>query len=117
MVEDDGRIVASGGWSMRRTLSGGDQAEERDETMLDPSCDAARIRAFFVHPDYARRGLGSMILCACEDAAHAAGFHRLEMAATVTGVPFYRAHGYREEDRWELPFPGGGSMPVVRMVK
>lgn len=116
VAEEDGRIVAAGGWSRRQTLSGGDQAEGRADELLDPARDAARIRAFFVHPAWARRGLGSAILERCEQEARAAGFTRLEMIATLTGVAFYRARGYREAERFELALGDGTSMPVVRMI-
>src|SRR5215472_2468428 len=89
-VEAPGAIVGCGGWSRRRTLYGGDQCAGREDSLLDPTAEAAKIRAFFVHPDWARRGIGGMILEACESAALAAGFTRFEMGATLTGVPFYR---------------------------
>ena len=96
VVEDAGGTIAGcGGWSKRKTLYGGDVFRAREDSLLDPRCDAARIRAFFVHPERARRGIGAMILEAWESAAVAAGFRRLEMGATLTGVPFYRAKGYR----------------------
>jgi len=85
--------------------------------LLDPQCDAARIRAFFVHPDWARRGIGAMILEACEGAAIAAGFQRLEMGATLTGVPFYRAKGYRAVEDLAVALPDGEALPIVRMEK
>src|SRR5215471_159582 len=94
VVEADGAPVACGGWSMRKTLYGGDQHAVREDSLLDPARDAAKIRAFFVHPAWARRGIGGMILETCETAARAAGFTRLEMGATLTGVPFYRVKGY-----------------------
>src|ERR1700689_734264 len=87
-------IVACGGWSKRKTLYGGDQYAGREDSLLDPARDAAKIRAFFVHPAWARRGIGGMILEACESAARDAGFTRLEMGATLSGVAFYRAKGY-----------------------
>ena len=116
-IEADGRIAACGGWSRRRTLFGGDRVAGRNDALLDPATDAARIRAFFVHPDWARRGLGAMLLDACETAARAAGFARLEMAATLTGVPFYAAHGYRTGERIEVPLSNGERLPVVVMGK
>ena len=79
-------IVGCGGWSKRKTLFGSDHWTAREDALLDPRCDAAKIRAFFIHPDWARRGVGSMILQACEDAARAAGFTRYEMGATLTGA-------------------------------
>ena len=116
-AEDQGTLVGCGGWSRRRTLFGGDHYAEREDALLDPRVDAAKIRAFFVHPDWARRGIGTMILVACERAALAAGFTRLEMGATLTGVPLYHARGYVATDRIAVPLPGGESLPIVRMEK
>jgi GNAT superfamily N-acetyltransferase len=110
-------IVACGGWSKRRTLFGGDQWSERQDALLDPPRDAAKIRAFFVHPAWARRGIGSLILDACENAAKTAGFKRLEMGATLSGVPFYRAKGYVASEDLEVPLDDGRSLPIVRMAK
>jgi GNAT superfamily N-acetyltransferase len=110
-------IVGCGGWSRRRTLYGGDQFAAREDSLLDPARDAAKIRAFFVHPLWARRGIGGMILDACEAAALAQGFHRLEMGATLTGVPFYRTRGYVELERMEAPLGEGLTLPIVRMGK
>lgn len=110
-------ITGCGGWSKRKTLFGGDAWNAREDSLLDPRRDAAKIRAFFVHPDWVRRGIGTMILDACEAAARAAGFTRCEMGATLTGVPFYRAKGYAELERLEVPLPGGASLPIVRMEK
>jgi len=110
-------IVGCGGWSRRRTLYGGDQWVGREDSLLDPAADAAKIRAFFVHPGWARRGVGGMILDACEEAALAAGFRRLEMGATLTGVPFYLAKGYEVLERTEVPMGSGMTLPIVRMGK
>jgi GNAT superfamily N-acetyltransferase len=110
-------IVGCGGWSRRRTLFGGDQWSGREDTLLDPAADAAKIRAFFVHPHYVRRGIGSMILEACEDAATAEGFRRLEMGATLTGVPLYLARGYVEMEPQEVPLANGEGLPIIRMEK
>lgn len=110
-------VVACGGWSKRKTLYGGDQFAAREDSLLDPSRDAAKIRAFFVHPDWARRGIGGMILEACEKAAHAAGFTRLEMGATLSGVPFYRAKGYEEIDKQEAHLANGEVLQIVRMAR
>jgi GNAT superfamily N-acetyltransferase len=110
-------IVGCGGWSRRRTLYGGDQFAAREDSLLDPATEAAKIRAFFVHPEWARRGIGGMILDACERAAIAEGFHRLEMGATLTGVPFYRVKGYEELERVEAPLGDGLTLPIVRMGK
>jgi GNAT superfamily N-acetyltransferase len=113
----EGRIVACGGWSKRKTLYGGDQYAGREDSLLDPAHDAAKIRAFFVHPRWARLGIGSMILEACERAAIAAGFTRLEMGATLSGVAFYRAKGYVEIENQDVPLGNGEALPIVRMAK
>jgi GNAT superfamily N-acetyltransferase len=116
-VEAGGAIVGCGGWSRRRTLYGGDQCAGREDSLLDPGTEAAKIRAFFVHPDWARRGIGGLILQACETAALAEGFRRLEMGATLTGVPFYRVKGYEAVEEVSVALGGGASMPIVRMAK
>ena len=125
VVEDtSGNFVAGGGWSKRRTLCGGDTSLDgcanragRDTGFLDPATEAAKIRAFYVDPDWARRGIGSKILELCENAARAEGFTRFEMGATLTGVPLYARHGYVEVERFGLPLRGGDSLTVVRMTK
>lgn len=109
-------LVACGGWSRRKTPYGSDHRPGRDDSRLDPRTDAAKIRAFFVHPDWARQGIGSHILRLCEEAARAEGFSRFEMGATITGVPLYRHHGYVEQERIELPLPNGEVLPIVRMT-
>ncbi|HEV2399840.1 MAG TPA: GNAT family N-acetyltransferase [Candidatus Sulfotelmatobacter sp.] len=114
---DGGPIVACGGWSKRKTLYGGDQYSGREDSLLDPLHDAAKIRAFFVHPRWARRGLGSLILEACENAAIAAGFTRLEMGATLSGIPLYRAKGYKEIEQQSVPLANGETLAIVRMSK
>jgi GNAT superfamily N-acetyltransferase len=110
-------IVACGGWSKRKTLYGGDQFAQREDSLLDPARDAAKIRAFFVHPDWARRGIGTLILEACENAARDAGFTRLEMGATLSGVAFYRAKGYTALENLEVRLSNGEILPIVRMAK
>ena len=110
-------IVGCGGWSKRKTLYGGDRWTGREDELLNPLCDAAKIRAFFVHPEWARRGIGSKILESCEAAARAAGFTRFEMGATLTGVPMYRARGYVELEHLEVALANGESLPIVRMAK
>ena len=110
-------IVGCGGWSKRKTLYGGDRWTGREDNLLDPLRDAAKIRAFFIHPAWARRGIGSGILETCEAAARAAGFTRFEMGATLTGVPMYRARGYVELEHLEVPLANGESLPIVRMTK
>jgi GNAT superfamily N-acetyltransferase len=110
-------IVGCGGWSKRKTLFGGDRWNGRHDDLLDPERDAAKIRAFFVHPLWARRGIGSMILETSEKAAKCAGFTRLEMGATLSGVPFYSAKGYHALENLEVPLNNGESLPIVRMAK
>jgi GNAT superfamily N-acetyltransferase len=119
VTEETGRVVLAGcgGWSRRKTLYGSDRCEGREDELLDPAHDAAKIRAFFVHPDWARRGIGSKILECCEAAAEEAGFRRLEMGATLTGVPLYRARGYVEGERREVPLAPGLTLPIIYMVK
>ncbi|MGA8493555.1 MAG: GNAT family N-acetyltransferase [Terriglobales bacterium] len=117
VVEAESRIVGCGGWSKHRTLFGGDRWSGREDALLDPQQDAAKIRAFFVHPDWVRRGIGSMILEACEKAAAAAGFTRFEMGAALTGVPLYRARGYVALERLAVPLKNGETLAVVRMEK
>ena len=111
------QIVACGGWSKRKTLYGGDQYAAREDSLLDPACDAAKIRAFFVHPDCARQGIGTMILEACENAAIEAGYKQLEMGATLSGVAFYRAKGYVEIENQSVPLAGGEALLIVKMAK
>ena len=110
-------IVGCGGWSKRKTLYGGDQWTGREAALLDPQNDAAKIRAFFVHPSWARRGIGTMILEACENAALAAGFTRFEMGATLTGVLLYQARGYVALENLEVLLAHGETLPIVRMEK
>jgi GNAT superfamily N-acetyltransferase len=109
--------AAAGGWSARRTLFGGDQMKQVDDPMLDPASDAARIRAFFVHPDSARRGLARQLYDTCERAASAAGFRRFELMATLPGVPLYRALGFEDVEQVSLPLSTGVAMPFVRMTR
>jgi GNAT superfamily N-acetyltransferase len=110
-------MVGCGGWSYRQTLFGSDHAPVREPNFLNPATDAAKIRAFFIHPDWVRRGFGSKILDACESAARAAGFSRFEMGATLTGVPLYLARGYHIVERIEVPLRNGARLPIVRMAK
>jgi len=110
-------IVGCGGWSKRKTLFGADQWTGREDSLLDPLQDAAKIRAFFIHPEWARRGVGTMILDACERAAAAAGFARCEMGATLTGVKLFRARGYVAVRSLDVPLGNGESLPIVHMEK
>jgi GNAT superfamily N-acetyltransferase len=110
-------IVGCGGWSKRKTLYGSDHWTGREDELLDPRCDAAKIRAFFIHPKWARRGIGSMILEACEAAAKAAGFTRYEMGATLTGAKLFGVKGYVAVRRIEIPLVNGERLPVIHMEK
>jgi len=110
-------IAACGGWSKRKTLFGSDHAAVREPELLDPAVDAAKIRAFFVHPDWSRRGLGTLLLETCENAAKSAGFTRFEMGSTLTGVPLYKLRGYHVIEPIAVPLSNGESLPVIRMAK
>ena len=110
-------IVGCGGWSKRKTLYGSDHWTGREDVLLDPLRDAAKIRAFFIHPDWARRGVGSMILQACENAASSAGFTRYEMGATLTGAKLFGAKGYVAVKPISIPLLNGESLPVLHMEK
>jgi GNAT superfamily N-acetyltransferase len=110
-------IAGCGGWSKRKTLYGSDHWTGRADTLLDPKRDAAKIRAFFIHPGWARRGVGSKILAACEIAACAAGFTSYEMGATLTGAKLFGAKGYVAVEKIEIPLKNGLSLPVIHMAK
>ena len=114
VIEDAGRVVACGGWSKRRTLFGGDRAKTGPDPLLDPSHEAARIRAFFVDPGMARRGLGSQLMRHCMHEASRDGFSALELVATLPGEPLYLAYGFAIIERFELDLPGI-QVPVTRM--
>jgi len=114
---DPSQLVACGGWSYRGTLCGSDHLSNRDNTLLNPATDFAKIRAIFVAPAWSRRGLGTLILAHCENAARAAGFTRFEMGSTLTGVPLYSLKGYIERERIGVPLPNGEDLEVVVMNK
>jgi GNAT superfamily N-acetyltransferase len=117
-ITEGGVMAGCGGWSFRKTLYGGDhQMEKIAPERLDARKDAAKIRAIFVHPDFARMGLGSLILSTAEEAAKEEGFTRFEMGSTLTGVTLYEQKGYREIERRKVPVGGGETIEVVRMVK
>jgi GNAT superfamily N-acetyltransferase len=116
-VEHGDEIVGCGGWSKRRTLFGSDQQAGREDALLEPARDAARIRAFFVKPGWERRGIGSLVMETCEQAARANGFVRLELGSTLTGVELYRVHGFVPEEKIEVRLRNGLSLPVVKMGK
>jgi len=110
-------IVGCGGWSKRKTLYGGDRWTGREDALLDPIRDAAKIRAFFIHPQWARRGIGTLLLEACENAARAAGFTRFEMGATLTGAKLFATKGYVAVKPIAIPLVNGESLPVIHMEK
>lgn len=110
-------IVGCGGWSKRRTLYGSDHWTGREDALLDPHRDAAKIRAFFIHPDWARQGVGSKILQACEEAAYAAGFTRYEMGATLTGAKLFGAKGYAPVRSISISLNNGETLAVMHMEK
>jgi GNAT superfamily N-acetyltransferase len=112
-----GKIIGCGGWSKRKTLFGSDHQTNRDDAELNPASDAARIRAFFVHPAWARRGIARAILKECERAIRAATFKSIELAATLPGVPFYGACGYTAGERLVVSLPNKLNLPIVRMTK
>lgn len=116
VVETPGQIVACGGWSRRRKPFGGDQYHSASE-LLDPTKDPAKIRAFFVHPDWARRGIASLLLKHCESEAKFHGFSTMEMTATLPGVKFYRQHGYQETALSHHAMPNGVTLAFMPMIK
>ena len=107
--------AAAGGWSARRTLYGGDQRKDAEDPRLDPATEPARIRAFFVHPRWARRGLARQLYAACASAARAAGFRHFELMATLPGEPLYAALGFGVEERVTVTLPGDVALPLARM--
>jgi len=118
MVELDGRIVGCGGWSRRATLYGGDHTSAtREPRLLDPATEAARVRAMYTRPGFARRGIGRLVLDICEAAAAAEGFRRAELMATMAGVPLYQACGYQPLDAPTAADVDGIAVPLVRMGK
>lgn len=117
VAEIENQSVGCGGWSKRKTLFGGDQAKHNEDNLLDPKTHPARIRAFFIHPNFARRGIGTQIIEACEHAAHGAGFQHLELGATLSGVPMYLARGYHVIEEFIHILNDGLQFPLVRMGK
>ncbi len=119
VVESNNQVIGAGGWSKRKTMFGGDQTsfKEAGDPQLDPRVDAARIRAFYVHPDFARRGIGRAILKHCEQEAATTGFTKLELIATLPGVPLYEACGYEAIHPYNIVMPDGGKLPALRMGK
>lgn len=117
VVEEGTTIVGCGGWSFRQSLFGGTSERKEQNPRLNPESDAARVRAFFVHPAYARQGIGSAIMRACEAAIEAVGFQRVEISATLVGERLYAKFGYRSVERYPIPLEGVAPMTVVKMTK
>ena len=117
VVERDGQILGCGGWSKRKSLYGSDNGRAGVDAELDPERDPARVRAFFVHPEWARRSIGRSIMVACERAIIEARFRAVDIVATLAGEPLYASFGYPVVERYVIPMAGGLSLPVVRMSK
>lgn len=117
VVEHGAKIVGCGGWSFREALFGGRPAGGSEARRLSPSTEAARIRAFFVDPEFARQGIGSSIMKSCEEAIVSSGFRRGEISATLIGEPLYRRFGYSTLEYYDIPLDGADPMRVARMVK
>ncbi|MDT5121888.1 MAG: hypothetical protein QOC96_1370 [Acidobacteriota bacterium] len=117
VADSCGILLGCGGWSKRKTLFGGDQYAVRDSSELDPKLEPARIRAFFVHPDHARKGIGRAILATCESEARANGFRSLELMATLPGLNLYRACGYEADERVEYEIEDGVQIEFIPMSK
>ena len=117
IIECEGVIAGCGGWSRRATLFGGDHSAGRNVALLDPRTEPARVRAMYTDPAFARRGIGRLVLSLCEQAAAAEGFTRVQLAATLSGEPLYRACGYEDIERFEAPTRSGLRIPLVRMGK
>ena len=117
VVEIDGQLAGCGGWSKRKTLYGGDQFSSRDAGYLDPRSEPAKIRAFFIHPDHARKGIARAILSRCEDEARAQGFRALELMATLPGIEFYKSCGFVETGNFDLNLTDAVKLELVPMRK
>lgn len=116
VVECDGVVAGCGGWSRRATLVGGDHSAGRDDRLLDPAVDAARVRAMYTHPRFTRRGIGRLVLEACEASAAGEGFSRLELVATRAGQPLFASYGFEATEEFE-DATSGTAIPLVRMTK
>jgi GNAT superfamily N-acetyltransferase len=117
LVEKNDMIIGCGGWSKRNTLFGGDQHKEIKDPLLNPKKDAARIRAFFVHPSYVRQGIGRHIINNCETEAKKNGFENFELGATLPGVPLYTAMGYEPVERMDVTMTDGEVLGILKMKK
>jgi GNAT superfamily N-acetyltransferase len=117
VVESDGQLAGCGGWSKRKTLFGGDQYSSRDTDYVDPKTEPAKIRAFFIHPDHARKGIARAILLRCEEEARAQGFRALELLSTLPGVGFYRSCGFVKTGTLDLDLTDQVKLEFVPMRK
>jgi len=117
LVEHEAQVVCWGGWSRRASLYGGDSGRSGEDAELDPRRDPARVRAFFVHPAWARRGIGRSIMAACERAIVEAGFRTVDIVATLAGEPLYASFGYAVVERYEIPMAGELNLPLVRISR
>jgi GNAT superfamily N-acetyltransferase len=117
VAEESGTLVGCGGWSRRKTLFGGDQYSSRDKSYLDPVSEPAKIRAFFIHPNHARKGIARAILTRCEEEARAHGFKALELMATLPGIEFYKSCGFSEQGNFDLDLTDGVKLELVPMRK
>jgi GNAT superfamily N-acetyltransferase len=117
VVKQNQNIIGCGGWSRRRSLFGADSERQGEDPLIDPKHEAARVRAFFVHPAFARRGIGRSLMQACESAIRAAGFRAVDIVATLAGEPLYAGFDYQVAARYDIPLRNGTGLPVVRMTK
>jgi GNAT superfamily N-acetyltransferase len=117
VAEKDGMLIGCGGWSRRKTLYGGDNFANRDTEYLDAAADPAKIRAFFIHPQHARKGVARAILDSCEQEANQHGFRSLELMSTLPGIKFYEACGYSRQGNFDLELDDGVKLPLVPMRK
>jgi GNAT superfamily N-acetyltransferase len=116
LVECDGVVAGCGGWSRRATLVGGDHSAGRDDRLLDPAVDAARVRAMYTHPRFTRRGIGRLLLECCEAGAAGEGFRQLDLVATLAGEPLFRTFGFEATGSF-TDTGSGGAIPLLRMSK
>lgn len=117
VADVNGWIAASGGWSRRAALFSADLPGSNEPQFLDPQCDSAGIRAMYTHPDFARKGLGSLVLATALAAARLAGFRRAQLLATVAGERLYRTAGWKTDERVMVGTDGKAIVPGCRMSR